>query len=114
VFQCSLEYYGDCEIVLATKLATVGAASLDVAGTLSVLLRPLHGEAPPFFGGVEVLFTNPPVMNLDFKGIGNLADLPGVYGTARRIIDEAIAGAVVMPNRIATQLTYSDRSTLPG
>ena len=81
VFQSGLEYHSDCEIVLATKLATGGAASLDVAGTLSVLLRPLHGEAPPFVGGVEVLFTNPPVMNLDFEGIGNLADLPGASST---------------------------------
>mmetsp|Transcript_7342 Transcript_7342/g.18398 ORF Transcript_7342/g.18398 Transcript_7342/m.18398 type:complete len:852 (-) Transcript_7342:45-2600(-) len=102
--QIGLTYHSDVEIVLATKFATVGVAALDITGTLSVSMRPLVGSAP-FFGGLEVVFTNPPMVDLDFKGIGNVADMPGIYSTVRNIIDEAIAGVMVTPHRIAKSIT---------
>mmetsp|Transcript_28583 Transcript_28583/g.62172 ORF Transcript_28583/g.62172 Transcript_28583/m.62172 type:complete len:898 (+) Transcript_28583:892-3585(+) len=106
-----VDYSSDCEIILQSGFATVGATSLTIQGTMSVHFRPLHNESP-FFGGIEILFTNPPRVDLDFKGIGNLADMPGIYGTVRRIIDDAIAGVMVTPNRIASSMTESDKVDL--
>lgn len=101
--QIGVTYHSDVEIILATKVASVGIAALEITGTLSVLLAPLLSSAP-FFGGIQVLFTNPPKVDVDFRGIGNVADMPGIYSTVRRLIDDAIAKAMVTPNRIAMQI----------
>mmetsp|Transcript_29839 Transcript_29839/g.86640 ORF Transcript_29839/g.86640 Transcript_29839/m.86640 type:complete len:714 (-) Transcript_29839:103-2244(-) len=109
--QIGLSYHSDVEIMLATKFASVGVAALDIAGTLSVLFAPLISEAP-FFGGLQILFTNPPKVDLDFKGIGNLADVPGIYSTVRKLIDDAIAGILVTPHRIAKQVSLDHKVDL--
>lgn len=106
-----LTYHSDCEIMLSAPIASIGVAALDITGDLCVLLRPLHGKSP-FVGGIEVLFNNPPKVEVDFRGIGNLADMPGIYGTVRRLIDDAIAGFMVTPNRIAKQISVDPRIDL--
>lgn len=97
-------YQSDIEVVLSTKMASVGVASVEMIGDITVLMRPFV-DAPPFIGGIEVMFCSPPRVELEFRGIGNLVSLPGIYGTVRRVIDDAIAQAMVTPNRISTQLS---------
>mmetsp|Transcript_22808 Transcript_22808/g.44305 ORF Transcript_22808/g.44305 Transcript_22808/m.44305 type:complete len:630 (+) Transcript_22808:93-1982(+) len=95
-----ISYNSDVDIVLSTPIAKVGIADLSINGTMSIVFRPLISKSP-FIGGMEILFNNPPEVEIDFKGIGNIADMPGIYSAVRRAIDDAIAGMMVAPNRMA-------------
>eukprot|EP01065_Artemidia_motanka_P021721 TRINITY_DN25976_c0_g1_i1.p1 TRINITY_DN25976_c0_g1~~TRINITY_DN25976_c0_g1_i1.p1 ORF type:complete len:1367 (+),score=548.38 TRINITY_DN25976_c0_g1_i1:60-4160(+) len=98
-----IAYHSEVDVLLEMPLCSVGVKDIRFVGTLSVFMRPLLDE-PPFVGGVEVCFANPPTVDLDFLGVGNVADMPGVAGTIRDAIDSAIASACVVPNRIAVPL----------
>lgn len=102
--EIDISYNSDVDILLSTPIATVGIADLSVNGTLSIIFRPLLSKSP-FIGGMEVLFNNPPEINVDFKGIGNVADMPGIYSAVRRAIDDVIGGIMVSPNRKAFMIS---------
>jgi hypothetical protein len=63
---------------------------------------------------VEVLFTNPPVVDLDFKGIGNLADMPGSWAAALVGKRKPHALAASGPRNSRRQLTLCYAIVLPG
>mmetsp|Transcript_271 Transcript_271/g.651 ORF Transcript_271/g.651 Transcript_271/m.651 type:complete len:619 (-) Transcript_271:56-1912(-) len=98
--EIDLIYESDVDIELSKGVASVGAANLRINGMLLIYLRPLLNTSP-FIGGIEVVFANPPVIDVDFKGLANIADFPGVYSAVRRAIDTAIGGLMVSPNRKA-------------
>eukprot|EP01062_Namystynia_karyoxenos_P024194 TRINITY_DN19405_c0_g1_i1.p1 TRINITY_DN19405_c0_g1~~TRINITY_DN19405_c0_g1_i1.p1 ORF type:complete len:1390 (+),score=491.81 TRINITY_DN19405_c0_g1_i1:73-4170(+) len=98
-----ITYHSEVDVLLKMPLCSVGVRDVRFVGTLSVFLRPLLCE-PPFIGGVEICFVNPPQIDLDFLGVGNVADMPGVAGKIRSAIDQGVAGACVLPNRIAVPL----------
>lgn len=98
--EIDVSYNSDVDIVLSSPIASIGIADIRINGTLSVIFRPLIPKSP-FIGGMEVLFTNPPEIELDFKGLGNVADMPGIYTAVRTAIHDAIGGIMVSPNRKA-------------
>mmetsp|Transcript_6266 Transcript_6266/g.14995 ORF Transcript_6266/g.14995 Transcript_6266/m.14995 type:complete len:706 (+) Transcript_6266:86-2203(+) len=102
--QVGVEYKSDVDVVLSTMVASLGVANLDVTGTLSVLLRPFLDKAP-FIGGLEIVFTNAPQVQIDFTGLANIADLPGVHGAVRHVINDIIAKKLVIPHRIAVPIS---------
>eukprot|EP01063_Lacrimia_lanifica_P006098 TRINITY_DN13664_c0_g2_i1.p1 TRINITY_DN13664_c0_g2~~TRINITY_DN13664_c0_g2_i1.p1 ORF type:complete len:850 (+),score=225.29 TRINITY_DN13664_c0_g2_i1:85-2550(+) len=91
------------DLKLTCAVASVGVKELNFNGTLNVVLRALNPE-PPFIGGVEVCFANPPTLSMDLLGIGNLAEMPGINSILRNVIDNGIAGVCVVPNRIGISL----------
>lgn len=98
--EIGVEYKSNIDVVLTTAVARVGIANLSITGDVSIFMRPLLNE-PPFFGGLEVVFTNPPALNVDFRGVAGVVDVPGL--NLKKIIfdaiDRAVAGAIVIPNR---------------
>merc|ERR1711971_12703 len=84
-----------------------GISRISIEGTLSLVFRPesLH---PPFFGGLEIYFINPPVLDLQFYGAGRLADAPTVRPIVRSTIEALVASILVLPNRYAIDLDEQD------
>lgn len=96
-------YKSELEVGLKAMGISVGIRRFVLEGELVVLFAPPRSE-PPFFGGLQIFFPNPPRLSVDFLGAAQLADLPGLRGAVRSAIAGAIARACVLPRRIAVDL----------
>lgn len=83
--------------------AKVGVRRAAFSGVVTVVFRPII-ERPPFFGGLEIYFANPPEIALDFTGVANAADTIGLKGTIRSSIQRVVNRFLVLPARIAVDI----------
>lgn len=83
--------------------ASAGVRSVKFNGSIVLRLGPFMNEVP-VVGGAVLYFLDRPRLELDFTGLGNIADAPGLAGIVRNTIDDIIAGAVVLPNLISVPL----------
>jgi len=88
----------------------VGIRSLMITGTLTLCLRPPTTK-PPFFGGVEIYLISPPELDFDFTGAANIGDWKVIRGTIYDAIIKCISNAVVVPARVAIDLSEGDEVT---
>eukprot|EP01062_Namystynia_karyoxenos_P073433 TRINITY_DN70230_c0_g1_i1.p1 TRINITY_DN70230_c0_g1~~TRINITY_DN70230_c0_g1_i1.p1 ORF type:complete len:1565 (+),score=416.95 TRINITY_DN70230_c0_g1_i1:121-4695(+) len=95
-----LKYVSNCDIKLQIGVIEVGVANLSIVGTALVYLRPLV-SGPIFLGGMEIAFLNPPEVELDFRGIGSIVEIPGLRDIVLSQIVAGIGMAMVLPARIA-------------
>eukprot|EP00929_Paragymnodinium_shiwhaense_P020195 TRINITY_DN13531_c0_g1_i1.p1 TRINITY_DN13531_c0_g1~~TRINITY_DN13531_c0_g1_i1.p1 ORF type:complete len:694 (-),score=170.95 TRINITY_DN13531_c0_g1_i1:163-2175(-) len=101
------------DIELSVGSAKLGVKSLKLQGQLFIQLGPIIGESP-VVGGIVVYFLDPPKLDLDFTGLGNVADVPGLAGIVRSTIDSSIASAVVLPNVISVPLGTKQQGVDPA
>ncbi|XP_020611586.1 extended synaptotagmin-2-like isoform X2 [Orbicella faveolata] len=107
IMDIDLIYAGDADFKLAVKGIAVGIEDLQIRGSLRVILRPLI-PAAPLVGGVSVFFLNRPDIDFDLTNLANILDIPGLSDIIRGVIDDVVAGFVVLPNRITVPLTNVD------
>ncbi|XP_078376188.1 extended synaptotagmin-2-like isoform X2 [Oculina patagonica] len=107
IMDVDLIYAGDSDFELSVKGVTVGIEDLQIRGSLRVILRPLI-PAAPLVGGVSVFFLNRPDIDFDLTNMANILDIPGLSDIIRGVIDDVVAGFVVLPNRITVPLTDVD------
>lgn len=98
----------DVNVVLQILGVKLGIKSLVIEGTLSVVLRPLLKEMP-IVGGIQAFLINPPEIDFDFTGAANIIDMPMIAGRIRRIMNDAICDALVLPNRIFVPIASPDQ-----
>eukprot|EP01062_Namystynia_karyoxenos_P062205 TRINITY_DN55128_c0_g1_i1.p1 TRINITY_DN55128_c0_g1~~TRINITY_DN55128_c0_g1_i1.p1 ORF type:complete len:2173 (+),score=797.88 TRINITY_DN55128_c0_g1_i1:95-6520(+) len=97
----SISWRSNMVISIKTNLGEVGIKGLTFNGTIGLWLRPFVPRVP-IVGAVEIGFVNPPQVKIDM--FGALLSLPGVNDTVHGIIDQQLANAMVLPNRIAVPL----------
>jgi len=97
----------DLSFTIKVLHARLGVQRVVFSGKFSVVFRPLT-SAIPFFGGMEIYLANPPDLDLEFSGIANIAELPGLRGIVRTAISNIINGLFVLPSRIAVDLHDDD------
>lgn len=85
----------------------LGISNIRIEGTISLVFTP-YKEAPPFFGGMEIYMINPPVVQVEFKGVGRMVDFPTIRPLIRNVIANQIANRLVLPNRIAIDMDPDD------
>lgn len=107
IMDIDLIYAGDSDFELSVKGISVGIEDLQLRGSLRVILRPLI-PAAPLVGGVSVFFLNRPDIDFDLTNLANILDIPGLSDIIRGVIDDVVAGFVVLPNRITVPLTDID------
>ncbi|CAH3120834.1 unnamed protein product [Porites lobata] len=107
IMDVDLIYAGDSDFELSVKGISVGIEDLQIRGSLRVILRPLI-PAAPLVGGVSVFFLNRPDIDFDLTNLANILDIPGLSDIIRGVIDDVVAGFVVLPNRITVPLTDVD------
>eukprot|EP01062_Namystynia_karyoxenos_P022481 TRINITY_DN18642_c0_g1_i2.p1 TRINITY_DN18642_c0_g1~~TRINITY_DN18642_c0_g1_i2.p1 ORF type:complete len:1234 (+),score=310.52 TRINITY_DN18642_c0_g1_i2:98-3799(+) len=104
-------YHGDCDIVLDAGVCSIGAREITLAGTMAVSLRtPL--PRLPFIGGLDLAFVNRPTIEMEWTGLGSLADAPLLSGAVRSAVNSAVASLCVMPNRIAVPFSWTDPAVI--
>jgi len=99
-FDVDIVWDGDCSIELtADYIGSFGVKALKLHGRMSVLLAPLTNSLP-VVSAVQYGFINPPLLELDFTGLANVADFGMVDKKIRGIIHDTLAGMMVLPNRM--------------
>lgn len=107
-FDIDVNWDGECDIELeADLIGGFGVESVKVNGRISAILTPLADRLPVVMAA-QIAFVNPPLLQLDFTGLANVADLSIIDDTIRKIIDNIVASILVLPNRLLIKLDPSN------
>uniref|UniRef100_A0A8D0C6G4 Extended synaptotagmin 3 n=1 Tax=Salvator merianae TaxID=96440 RepID=A0A8D0C6G4_SALMN len=96
---------GDKVRTVEVKLSKfkVGVNGVQLYGTLRVILEPLLTDVP-FFGAVTIFFIQKPHLEINWAGLTNLLDAPGISFLSDSLIQDLIAARLVLPNRVTIPL----------
>ncbi|XP_063788884.1 extended synaptotagmin-3 [Pseudophryne corroboree] len=98
-------YTGDCEInVEVKKLCKAGINGVQIHGTLRMILAPLLSDVP-FIGAVTMFFIQKPLLEINWTGLTNILEIPGVSDMSDGMIVDLIASYLVLPNRFTFPLS---------
>uniref|UniRef100_A0A8C4KZY9 Extended synaptotagmin-2 n=1 Tax=Equus asinus asinus TaxID=83772 RepID=A0A8C4KZY9_EQUAS len=105
IMDLQISFVGNCEIDLEIKryFCRAGVQSIQIHGTMRVILEPLIGDMP-LVGALSVFFLRKPLVEINWTGLTNLLDIPGLNGLSDTIILDIISNYLVLPNRITVPL----------
>lgn len=100
-----ISYAGDVEINVEVKryFCKAGVKGIQLHGKLRVILEPLIGDIP-LVGAVTMFFIRRPKLDINWTGLTNLLDIPGLNAMSDTMIMDAIASFLVLPNRLTVPL----------
>ncbi|KAJ8260133.1 hypothetical protein GJAV_G00177430 [Gymnothorax javanicus] len=100
-----ISYVGDVEINVEVKryFCNAGIKGMQLHGMLRVILEPLIGDVP-IVGAVTMFFIRRPTLEINWTGLTNLLDIPGLNVKSDTLIMDAIASFLVLPNRLTVPL----------
>lgn len=100
-----ISYIGDCEINVEVKkyFCKAGVNGIQLHGMLRVILEPLIGDMP-LVGAVTLFFIRRPVLEINWTGLTNFLDIPGLSSKSDTVLMDTIASFLVLPNRITCPL----------
>lgn len=100
-----LSYAGDVEINVEIKkyFCKAGVKGVQLHGKLRVILEPLIGDVP-LVGAITMFFIRKPKLDINWTGLTNLLDIPGLNAMSDTMIMDAIASHLVLPNRLTIPL----------
>ncbi|XP_070765782.1 extended synaptotagmin-1 [Enoplosus armatus] len=100
-----LSYAGDVEINVEIKkyFCKAGVKGVQLHGKLRVILEPLIGDVP-LVGAITMFFIRRPKLDINWTGLTNLLDIPGLNAISDTMIMDAIATHLVLPNRLTVPL----------
>ncbi|XP_059955602.1 extended synaptotagmin-3 isoform X2 [Mesoplodon densirostris] len=99
VLDLQICYIGDCEISVALQKIQAGVNGIQLQGTLRLILEPLLVDKP-FVGAVTMLFLQKPHLQINWTGLTNLLDVPGINDVSDSLLEDLIAAHMVLPNRV--------------
>ncbi|XP_056316517.1 extended synaptotagmin-1 isoform X1 [Danio aesculapii] len=100
-----ISYVGDVEINVEVKryFCKAGVKGIQLHGMMRVILEPLIGDVP-IVGAVTMFFIQRPKLTINWTGLTNLLDIPGLNVMSDTMIMDAIASFLVLPNRLTVPL----------
>uniref|UniRef100_A0A158R441 Extended synaptotagmin-2 n=1 Tax=Syphacia muris TaxID=451379 RepID=A0A158R441_9BILA len=116
IIDMDVAYAGDCDFTISVAGFTGGMNQLQFSGKLRVILKPLL-PYPPMIGGISAYFLEPPKIDFNLTGVGEMVELPGLISTIRSILNTQVCNICVLPNEVfvplvpdidATQLYFSE------
>ncbi|XP_075403974.1 extended synaptotagmin-3 [Tenrec ecaudatus] len=99
VLDLQICYIGDCEISVELQKIQAGVKGIQLQGTLRIILEPLLVDKP-FVGAVTVFFLQKPHLQINWTGLTNLLDAPGLNEVSDSLLEDLIAAHLVLPNRV--------------
>ncbi|XP_073486031.1 extended synaptotagmin-2 isoform X2 [Aquarana catesbeiana] len=105
ILDLKISFVGNTEIDLEIKryFCRAGIKSIQLHGTMRVILEPLIGDIP-IIGALSIFFLKKPLLDINWTGLTNLLDIPGLNGVSDTIILDIISNYLVLPNRITVPL----------
>uniref|UniRef100_A0ABI7ZNX9 Extended synaptotagmin 1 n=1 Tax=Felis catus TaxID=9685 RepID=A0ABI7ZNX9_FELCA len=101
----NISYVGDVQIDVEVKkyFCKAGVKGMQLHGVLRVILEPLIGNLP-IVGAVSMFFIRRPTLDINWTGMTNLLDIPGLSSLSDTMIMDSIAAFLVLPNRLLVPL----------
>nr|XP_046263667.1 extended synaptotagmin-2-like isoform X2 [Scatophagus argus] len=101
IMDLQISFVGNTEIGVDIKkyYCRAGIKSIQLHGTMRVVMEPLLGDMP-LIGALSVFFLKKPLLDINWTGLTNMLDIPGVNGLCDNIIQDIIYNYLVLPNRI--------------
>ncbi|XP_016080024.1 PREDICTED: extended synaptotagmin-1 isoform X2 [Miniopterus natalensis] len=101
----NISYVGDIQIDVEVKkyFCKAGVKGMQLHGVLRVILEPLIGDVP-IVGAVSMFFIRRPTLDINWTGMTNLLDIPGLSSLSDTMIMDSIAAFLVLPNRLLVPL----------
>ncbi|XP_031759913.1 extended synaptotagmin-2 isoform X1 [Xenopus tropicalis] len=105
ILDLQISFVGETEIDLEVKryFCRAGVKSIQLHGTMRVVLEPLIGDVP-IVGALSIFFLRKPLLEINWTGLTNMLDMPGLNGLSDTIILDIISNYLVLPNRITVPL----------
>ncbi|KAF4083592.1 hypothetical protein AMELA_G00143650 [Ameiurus melas] len=100
-----ISYVGNVEINVEVKryFCKAGVKGIQLSGMMRVILEPLIGNVP-IVGALTMFFIRRPKLDINWTGLTNLLDIPGLNLKSNTMIMDAIASFLVLPNRLTIPL----------
>uniref|UniRef100_A0A670YIU2 Extended synaptotagmin-1 n=1 Tax=Pseudonaja textilis TaxID=8673 RepID=A0A670YIU2_PSETE len=105
IFSFCDSYVGDVQIDVEVKkfFCKAGVKGMQLHGMLRVILEPLIGDVP-IVGALTLFFIRRPALDINWTGMTNLLDIPGLSSLSDTMIMDSIASFLVLPNRLLIPL----------
>ncbi|KAJ8272472.1 hypothetical protein GJAV_G00089480 [Gymnothorax javanicus] len=101
IMDLQISFVGNTEIDCDIKkyYCRAGIKSIQLHGVARVIMEPLLGDMP-LVGAVSVFFLKKPLLDINWTGLTNMLDIPGLNGLCDGLIQDIIYGYLVQPNKI--------------
>ncbi|XP_010563479.1 PREDICTED: extended synaptotagmin-1 [Haliaeetus leucocephalus] len=101
----NISYVGDVQIDVEVKkfYCKAGVKGMQLHGMLRIILEPLLGDVP-IVGALTMFFIRRPILDINWTGMTNLLDIPGLSSMSDTMIMDAISSYLVLPNRLLVPL----------
>ncbi|XP_018550903.1 extended synaptotagmin-2 isoform X3 [Lates calcarifer] len=105
IMDLQISFVGNTEIDVDIKryYCKAGIKSIQIHGVLRVVMEPLLGDMP-LIGALSVFFLKKPILDINWTGLTNLLDIPGLNGFSDSLIQDIIYSYLVLPNRVTIPL----------
>ncbi|XP_058650399.1 LOW QUALITY PROTEIN: extended synaptotagmin-2-A [Onychostoma macrolepis] len=105
IMDLQISFVGNTEIDVDIKkyYCRAGIKSIQLIGVLRVIMEPLLGDMP-LIGALSVFFLKKPLLDINWTGLTNMLDIPGINGLCDSIIQDIIYSFLVLPNKITIPL----------
>ncbi|NXX81924.1 ESYT1 protein, partial [Urocolius indicus] len=101
----NISYVGDVQIDVEVKkfFCKAGVKGMQLHGMLRIILEPLLGDVP-IVGALTMFFIRRPTLDINWTGMTNLLDIPGLSSMSDTMIMDTISSYLVLPNRLLIPL----------
>ncbi|KAJ8376790.1 hypothetical protein SKAU_G00073700 [Synaphobranchus kaupii] len=105
IMDLQISFVGNTEIDIDVKryYCRAGIKSIQLHGVLRVIMEPLLGDMP-LVGALSVFFLKKPLLDINWTGLTNMLDIPGLNGLSDSLIQDIIYSYLVLPNRVTIPL----------
>lgn len=105
IMDLQISFVGNTEIYVDIKryYCKAGIKSIQIHGVLRVVMEPLLGDFP-LVGALSLFFIKKPLLDINWTGLTNILDIPGLNSFSESLIQDIIYNYLVLPNRITIPL----------
>ncbi|XP_030629372.1 extended synaptotagmin-2 [Chanos chanos] len=105
IMDLQISFVGNTEIDVDIQkyYCRAGIKSIQLHGVLRVVMEPLLGDMP-LVGALSVFFLKKPSLDINWTGLTNMLDIPGINGLCDNLIQDIIYSYLVLPNKITIPL----------
>ncbi|KAM9718995.1 LOW QUALITY PROTEIN: extended synaptotagmin-2 [Menidia menidia] len=110
IMDLQISFVGNTEIDVDIKkyYCRAGIKSIQLHGVVRVVMEPLLGDMP-LVGALSVFFLKKPMLDINWTGLTNMLDIPGVNGLCDNMIQDIIYSYLVLPNRLTIPLVGDEQ-----
>lgn len=105
IMDLEVSFVGNTEIDVDIKkfYCRAGIKNIQLFGVMRVVMEPLLGDMP-LIGALSVFFLKKPWLDINWTGLTNMLDIPGVNGLSDNLIQDILCQYLVLPNKISIPL----------